>query len=334
MRVAIVGCGTIANMHADALKQTDDITLVACCDILPQRAEEMAKPFGANVYTDYCTMLDTEVLDAVHICTPHYIHLEMAEQAADRGIAVFTEKPPVITWEQWERFSSLEGRVPVGICFQNRYNPESILLRDLAQSKHIGTIQGGKAMVTWSRSRAYYDSAQWRGGLTTEGGGVLINQAIHTLDLLVRCLGEPDSIQANASNYHLQDCIEVEDTMDAYLQYPNGKTALFYATTAYAANSPVQIELVSDKGTFRMEEGTLTCLWNDGKVETIKPAPLKRTADGQDYWGHAHTVCIQDFYDALKNKRPYQNDIASVVPTMRTTLGIYQAAREHKVVTL
>lgn len=335
MRVAIVGCGTIAPMHIGALEQIDDVEIVAFCDIIPERAEEAAKEYGGQAFTNYDTMLEAIELDVVHICTPHHLHVDMTEKAAEKGIAVFTEKPPAITWEQWDRLYALRGKVPVGICFQNRYNPCSETLTEIVSSAAAGKILGGKALVTWYRTAEYYETAEWRGKIATEGGGVLINQAIHTLDLLVSCLGSPSHVEATATNRHLKDVIEVEDTVDAYLGYDSGATGLFYASTAYCANSPIVLEVICENVRVRTEDGDVYCYWKDGRVDHITPAPLQvKSKGGQSYWGNAHIVCIADYYDSLRENRPYRNDLESVKATMEATLGIYQSAREQRPVTL
>ena len=115
-RVGLIGCGGISAVHAHVLGELENTELTACADILPERAER----YGCRAYTDWLTMLDREKLDAVHLCTPHHLHPIMAEEAARRGVWVFTEKPPAIDAEGWEAVKRAAERVPVGICFQNR----------------------------------------------------------------------------------------------------------------------------------------------------------------------------------------------------------------------
>ena len=224
-RSAIVGCGGIAQVHARALSQMENVQLAAYADVKPERAQALAGQYGGRAYASLDALLDQEALDVLHICTPHFLHLPMAQAAASRGIAVFTEKPPVISRAQWQEFQALPG--PVGVCFQNRFNPSAAYARELLEGGALGPALGARAFVTWRRESPYYTESGWRGALATEGGGALINQAIHTLDLMVRFMGPASSAQAMLANFHLPGVIEVEDTLAAYIRFEAG-SGVFY----------------------------------------------------------------------------------------------------------
>lgn len=322
MKVGIVGCGSVAQIHAQALAVTEGVRLFACADIVPERAEKMALAYGAKAYADFHEMLDAEALDALHITTPHSLHVPMAEAAASRGVAVFMEKPPAVTPAQWERLSALEGVVPVGICFQNRYNGATRALSERLAAGEAGRVLGARAFVTWRRDAAYYTQSGWRGAWATEGGGALINQAIHTLDLLVYLLGSPDTWQASMHNRRLGGVIEVEDTVEAWIGFGD-VPALFYATTAHCADAPVLLEIVCEKAVYRIEGTALTCRFADGRVET--PPLDEEKALGKGYWGNGHVPCIRDFYGCLKTGGRFPIGIADVRDTVRLMLGLYAA---------
>ena len=219
-RVGVVGCGGIAQVHGTVLQHLEGVELVGCADIKPERAQAFAETYGGRAYSSMEELLEHEQLDAVHLCTPHYLHTPMAKLAASRGLHVFTEKPPVMTWEQWAEFRQLEqAPTRVGVCFQNRYNPSVQLLREVLASGKAGKVLGARAFVTWHREAPYYTESGWRGSLQTEGGGVLINQSIHTLDLLGQFLGRATQVEASMMNHHLKGVIEVEDMMEAYLTF-------------------------------------------------------------------------------------------------------------------
>jgi UDP-N-acetyl-2-amino-2-deoxyglucuronate dehydrogenase len=332
-KAAVVGCGGIAQVHGNAIVNGDFAQLTACADILPQRAEAYSKTFGGNPYASLEEMLEKEEIDVLHICTPHVLHTPMAQLAAKKGIHVFTEKPPVISYDQWEDFQALENLpVRVGICFQNRYNQSVRYLRQLLSSGKAGKVIGARAFVTWHREAPYYTESGWRGSLATEGGGVLINQSIHTMDLLVQFLGKPVAAEATLSNHSLKGVIEVEDTLEAYLSFASGAKATFFATNTFCQDAPVFVELVCEQAVFRMEETEVTCTWKDGRKEHISfPQPA---VAGKAYWGASHAVCIKDFYDAIEENRPYQNDIASVRDTAELMLAVYRSGREKISVTL
>ena len=325
-RVGVVGCGGIAQVHGAVLRDLEGVELVACADIRRERAEDFAQKYGGKAYDSMEAMLEVEALDAVHLCTPHYLHTPMAKLAAGRGIHVFTEKPPVISWDQWREFQELEkapGRV--GVCFQNRYNKSVLMVETLLATGQAGRVLGARAFVTWHREAPYYTESGWRGSLETEGGGVLINQSIHTLDLLVRFLGKPTQVEATMTNHHLRGVIEVEDTMEAYLTFGDVH-ALFYATTAHCVDSPVLIELECEKVTIRMEEGELRLAWKDGTRQDFSLVPPKSPATGKAYWGASHGLCIRDFYECLRKNLPFLNSISGVRDTVELMLETYRSA--------
>ena len=333
-RVGVVGCGGIAQVHGAVLQHLEGVELVACADIRPERAQAFAENFGGKAYDSMEAMLEGEQLDAVHLCTPHYLHTPMAKLAVERGLHVFTEKPPVINREQWEQFQELEkAPVRVGVCFQNRYNRSVGLMKDVLRSGKAGKVLGARAFVTWHREAPYYTESGWRGALDTEGGGVLINQSVHTLDLLGQFLGRADRVEAVMANHHLKNVIQVEDMMEAYLQFGEA-SALFYATTAYCADSPVLVEVVCENATLRMEEQEVTLTWKDGTKEHFQLAAPKSPATGKAYWGASHGLCIADFYHCVRKNQPFRNDIPGIRDTVELMLAMYESAREHKVVEL
>ena len=324
-RVAIAGCGTIAQLHAQVLSQMPGVDLVACADIKMMRAAMMAQKYGLKAYADVEAMLDAETPDCLHICTPHPLHTPMAEMAAAQNIAVFTEKPPVVTQAQWEAFSALAGKARIGICFQNRYNACVQRMKEILVMPEAGAVKGARAFATWMRLAPYYTESDWRGTWTTEGGGNLINQSIHTLDLLVYLLGAPEDVRCTMHNHSLKGIIEVEDTVEAAILFPGGVRALYYATNAYCTDAPVMIDIACEHVILRMEGNTLTIFWDDGRVE--KPVFDEPAALGKGYWGNGHYRCIADFYAAMREDRPYQNDIPSVRDTMSLMLRMYAPYR-------
>ena len=319
-RVGIIGCGNISAVHARTLRELENTELAACADLIPERAAR----YGCAAYTDFTEMLEKEHLDAVHLCTPHYLHPLMAMEAAKRGVAVFTEKPPAIDQKGWELVLKAASLVPVGICFQNRYHPGIGLMNRMIENGEYGPLRGIRAFVTWNRTKGYYEEAAWKGRWATEGGGALINQSIHTLDLILGFLGAPDQVEATMRNHHLKDVIEVEDTAEIYLR--RGKIpALLYASTAYSEDSPVILEVQLEKAVLRLESDTLTVI-SDGQRKEI---PLETDqAMGRTYWGSGHKACIADFYRSIETGKAFQNNPASCENTMKTMFCIYDQCRE------
>lgn len=335
LKAAIVGCGGIAQVHEACLNGLDSAKLTAFADIQEERARAMAERNGGKAYSSLDELLEREEIDVLHICTPHVLHTPMAREAVRRGIHVFTEKPPVINWKQWEDFRTLgeSGKSRIGICFQNRYNRSVTFLREFLASGKAGKILGARAFVTWKREAPYYTQSGWRGSLETEGGGVLINQSIHTLDLLGVFLGRASRVEASLGNHHLKDVIQVEDTFEAWLDF-GGVSALFYASTAHCEDSPVLVELTCENALLRMEEKELAIRWKDGSLERHTFASPVSPATGKAYWGASHGLCIGDFYSSLLTGAPFMNDIPGVTDTVELMLSAYDSAREHRMVAL
>ncbi len=325
MKAAIVGCGSIARVHAGCIQSSDNHSLAAFADTITEKADSFAKQYNGHAYPSLEEMLEKEEIDVLHICTPHYLHVPMAVYALERGVHVFMEKPPVISKEQLEQLQAVHTGKKMGICFQNRYNPSVIQVKKLIDSGEAGNINGARGIVTWSRSKVYYTGSGWRGNLAAEGGGALINQSIHTLDLLAYFLGKPISVDATMANHHLKGVTEVEDMMEAFLCFEGDKTACFYATTAYCSDVPPLIELSCDNMTIRIEDLEVTCYYKTGKMEKL---PVRRMEClGKSYWGAGHRDCIADFYDSIEKKRPFSLDLKGLNETILLMLGTYESAR-------
>ncbi len=328
MRTAIVGCGSIARVHAAVLSRMENVELIAFADKRIERAKALAAEWPGRAYASLEAMLDQEKIDVLHICTPHPLHTPMAALAVARGVHVFTEKPPVTTKAQWAEFEALAenpSKARVGVCFQNRYNPAVKRGKAAITSGEMGRVLGARAFVSWQREAAYYTESDWRGSWETEGGGCLINQSIHTLDLLVHLLGTPTRCEAQMANHSLRGVIEVEDTVSAYLRFSD-VSAIFHATNAYATNAPVFVEIALEKATLRLEGDKLTILHADGTAET--PDFTLPDALGKGYWGNGHFPCIADFYRCVATGQPFMNDPAGVKDTMRVMLAIYDRCRD------
>jgi predicted dehydrogenase len=278
----------------------DGVALAAFADIRPERARNFAEQYGGSAYPSFEALLDGEQIDAVHICTPHNCHVPMTALAAERGVAVFCEKPPLIRPDEWAALLQAEQKVPVGICFQNRYNPEIIKLREKIRS--AGAVRGARAFVTWSRGAGYYaESGGWRGQKDEAGGGVMMNQAVHTLDLLIWLLGRPEGLEASLRN--VTRAAEVEDEAAIWLRYPGGVRAVLYATTAYVSDAPVILEVQCENGAFRVEGD--------------------RTDAPKGYWGSGHPACIRDFYDCVRQSRPFALSPSRLKDTIDVLMEVY-----------
>lgn len=335
-RTGIIGCGNIAHMHVEALKKISNVEICALGDCNLSKAiqfREQMQVASATCYPSLEELIKKENLDVLHICTPHYLHVPMCIQALREGIHVFMEKPPAISINEFEdlKKEKMSSGKEVGLCFQNRYNEATEKVHTFLEKDLLGAPLGARAFLTWSRDADYYEKSGWRGQWSKEGGGVLINQAIHTLDLLVYLLGKPKMAEASFNNHHLKDVIEEEDTLEAYIGF-SSSIACLYATTAYVEDSSVLIEILCQEGKVRMEGNKLTIFYKKGnRVEYDFESSHANI--GKKYWGNSHGICIQDFYRSLIEKRGYRNSLESTEATFKLVMGVYDSAKNNRVVT-
>lgn len=336
-RVALIGCGGIAAVHAWALGRLEQVQIVGFCDVEEARAKTFSERYtdgAAGVYTDYEEMLDAVRPDALHICTPHALHVPMAKAALQRGISVFCEKPPAMTWEEFASLRQFadkcaaKGNARIGFCFQNRYNKTTQELDAVVKNGCLGKVTGARAAVTWRRDEDYY-AVPWKGSLEEAGGGALINQSIHTLDLLLRYFPYPKEVRSSLCNHHLPSGVEVEDTIEAWMEFDGGQRACFYASTGYATDAPVFLEYQFEHGRVTMLENILLVCKDNGEHSVISCE--EERGIGKDYWGNGHFSCIRDFYSACACNRPFANDLQGVEKVMKTMAEIYAFARSEDV---
>ena len=325
MKTALIGCGAIAGNHLSALGKIPGVETVALCDLIPERAEAAKKKYapGAAVFIDCKKMLDEARPDAVHIATPHHLHCEMACEALSRGIHVFLEKPVCITEEEIDRLTDAEekSRATLTVCFQNRLNPATVAAAELI--RRCGGVSCARASVTWNRGDDYYRADAWRGKKATEGGGVLINQAIHELDLLIGFCGKPISVSATTANHTHLGTIDVEDTAELLIAFESGATAFFTATTAFGCDAPNFNELYCKNGNRITIVGQEIYL--DGETFPYE-VPDGLSLPGKECWGTGHYRLIRRFYESLRNGAPNPVPLASAAVPLLTLLAAYRAS--------
>ena len=328
IRAVVIGCGVVSVCHMDAIKNNTDAQLVAVGDIVEERAKEAAEKYGCAYYTDYKEMLEKEQPDCAHICLPHWLHSPVAVYCLERDVNVMLEKPIASSLEGGEAIvrAVKNSKADLAVCFQNRYNNVSVKLREILNEGKLGQLKGARAAVTWTKQKEYYLDSPWRGKWSTEGGGVLINQSIHTLDLMQWYMGEVESIKGHAfTDYH--DYIEVEDTSSINLTFKNGTHGIFFATTAYCENPSIFLEICGENGVAVIDGPLLTVRYADGTEEM---ANNDSTApNGKDYWGNAHAHIIADFYKGL-GKKPFWISAEEGMKTLRILKEVYRQSGIEK----
>ncbi|NDL67497.1 Gfo/Idh/MocA family protein [Anaerotalea alkaliphila] len=297
LRVAVIGLGDIALVHLPIIQSHPDAVLVAVCDI--DRSKRALAPEAA-FYTDHLEMLEQEDLDCVHNCLPHHLHFPVTKACAERGIHVFQEKPVAMNTREAMELVALEDANPgvrIGICMQNRFNESTEALLELVRSGNYGKVLGVKGLVTWHRPRSYYESKPWRGRMELAGGGTMINQSIHTLDLLQLLGGEVEAIRGSVDNL-LDYGIEVEDTATAHIRFKNGARGLYFATNCYAGNSSVEIQVLLENGKFTIKDNIL--MKTNASEEKEKIVEDSRLPGSKFYYGASHKRLVGLFYEGIR----------------------------------
>jgi predicted dehydrogenase len=334
LRVGIIGCGNIFPMHAISIKKNEHLELVGVCDIKKDRADKEALRFETKAYYDYETMFQEAKLDVVHICTPHYLHAPMTISAAKHKIHVLTEKPMSIHVADAEKMiqACKDNQVNLGVIFQNRYNKGAAFLKETLLKGKLGNIKSAKCQVTWDRSDAYYSRSDWKGTWDKEGGGAVIDQAIHTLDLMRWFVDSPiEYIDASIANrVHLT--IDVEDTAEGLIQFQNGVRGNFHVINYNTMDSPITIELHCENGIAKYTDGLTEITYADSSKDIVGADPRERLdyGDVKSYWGVSHIKQITDYYNALMNHQTPTIDGKEALVTQKIVNAIYESGKTHK----
>ena len=251
MRYGIVGAGMIAEFHARAIAAMHDAELVAVFARRPESAAALTSTYGGAAYGDYDQFLAHDGLDIVTICTPSGAHLEPAAAAARAGKHVICEKPLEVTPARVDEMIAVchqHGVMLAGI-FPRRFNEATRRLKQAVDDGRFGRIALAEATIKWWRPQSYYDSGAWRGTWSLDGGGALMNQSIHTVDLLLHVLGDVESVRAE-TKLIAHEGIEVEDTAVAMLRFKNGALGVIQGSTACwsADGHPAEVQICGDKG--------------------------------------------------------------------------------------
>ncbi len=253
----IVGCGMIARFHAQAIKELPNARLVALYSRNPENARRVQEAVGVQceIYTDLPAMLRRSDLHVVNICTPSGAHMEPAVAAAEAKKHVVVEKPLEITLDRCDRIIAACERNKVMLCtiFPSRFADANVVLKQAVEQGRFGRLTLGETTCKWWRSQEYYDQGGWKGTKALDGGGALMNQAIHNVDLLYWMMGRPVEVAAITATLAHQR-IEVEDTAVAILRFANGALGVIQAATSIWPGLPKTIAIHGDRGSVVVEQ--------------------------------------------------------------------------------
>jgi predicted dehydrogenase len=345
MRFAVIGAGVIGRTHAACIRElAPRATLAVVADEVPDRARDLATVYDAGAATP-AEAFDRADIDAVAICTPSGSHADLAVAALDAGKHVIVEKPIDVTRRAAQRVADAESRArtTIAVVSQHRFDPASQLVHRAVTEGRFGTLTSGVASVAWWRSQDYYDSGDWRGTWATDGGGALMNQGIHTLDLLVWLLGEPVEVHARtACRAHRR--IEVEDVAVATIQFASGALGMLHATTAAYPGLTARVQIHGDRGSavidgdrlnyFHAATGPADSPDYGAGTERNRAAGLLPDQDSAPTAGSdpgalsdAHLWQYRDFIEAVEQQRKPAVTVSDAIRTLAVVEAVYESAR-------
>jgi predicted dehydrogenase len=334
-KVGIVGAGVIGQVHARALEGVDNASVLAVAEPREEAGRALAEKHGAQWHASYTEMLANPAIDLVILGTPSGLHPEQTILAAQAGKHVITEKPMSITHDGATRMIEAidQAGVKLAVIFQNRLSRDVYRVKRAIEAGLIGTPVIGSASVYWHRSQDYYDAnGGWRGTWALDGGGVLINQSIHTIDLLQWLLGGVASVQAHIATLNHQ--IEAEDAASASVRFHSGAVGSILVTTAAGKDNPPRVEIIGTEGRVTLENNVVTHY--DGASELSDDLLSAEDRDTVKDWkpveafGDAHRRQLRLIFDALAagNEPPVPGREAR--KAVDVILGIYESARTGK----
>jgi predicted dehydrogenase len=346
VRFGIIGTGVIAPNHAEAITQSELAELVAVCDIDLPKARAFAERYGnVPVYADYREMLDKAGLEAVSICTPSGLHAEMTIEAAKRGIHVLCEKPMAITLEQLDAMMAAvkQSGIKLEVIFQRRTSILSQKVREAVQSGLLGQMVLADAYLKYYRSPAYYKSADWRATWALDGGGALMNQGVHGVDLLLWVVGSPVKSVFAKAEAKVRD-IEVEDTAVAILTFENGAYGVIEGATSCNPGEPTTLAIHGERGTIIFgDQGLVEWAVAPSKEEVAKHDPtqavaveaaMRSSSDPRAISMSGHRFQVDDLCRAIREDREPFVTGESARKAVELILAIYESARTGKEVQL
>ena len=321
----------IAPWHAKAVTDTDEAELVACCDVIPERAEKLAADFGVpRVYTDHRALLADEEIDAVCVCTPSGLHGPVTIDAAAAGKHVMCEKPVEITLPKIDAMVTAcrKAGVKLGVIFQRRTSPMWHRVKQTIKSGKLGKMILGDAYLKYYRSQEYYDSGDWRGTWELDGGGALMNQGVHMVDILHWIMGPVETIYAQAD--HLARNIEVEDTACAVIKWKSGAFGVLEGTTSVTPGMHHRLEFHGELGSI-LVDGENIAKWAVPGEEEV-PGQQGRESDStasdpKAIATEGHRIQIQDLCRAIIEDREPMITGEEARKAVEVILGVYESAR-------
>jgi len=343
MGFGIVGCGVIAPWHREAISRSNGARLVACCDIDEAKGRKFAEESGSiTFYKDYHDLVKDPEVEVVSVCTPSGLHGDVTIAAAEAGKHVLCEKPIEIKKNKIDDMIAAcrKNGVKLGNIFQRRTHEASRRAKDAVEGGLLGKMVLGDIYLKYYRSQAYYDSAGWRGTWALDGGGALMNQGVHGIDLALWIMGDVKSVYGRAD--HRVRNIEVEDTAIALLEYANGAWGVLEGTTSVNPGESTKLALHGKKGSIVLEEERIA-KWAvaEGEDERAKETQVEVAAekdgaasDPKAIGAAGHVFLVNDLVKAIREDRDPFIPGESARKAVELILAIYESSRTGRAVSL
>jgi len=333
----IIGSGLIADFHAKAIQSLGNTKLVGVCGTNKEKTKRLADKYKCKVFVDSDEMLSSGEIEIVTIATPSGAHMEPVVAAAQHGIHVICEKPLEISLERIDKMIRAHNKAgtKLGGIFNFRYNGAVSYLKEAVESGRFGTITYASVHVPWWRKEDYYKGS-WHGTLDLDGGGALMNQAIHMIDLLQYLMGAVDSLQAYTAT--LAHKIEVEDTAVAILKFKNLALGMIYGTTASYPGQFRRLEMTGTKGTVILVEDSLK-IWQFADQTEKDDEIFKKFSNVAGGGGvsdpaaipfELHAKNIASFIDSIEKGQPFEIDGPEARKSVEIIRAIYSSSEKHK----
>ena len=326
MNVGLVGAGNISDTHARAALAAGQ-RIAGVHGANRDKARTLADRYGTTAFDSLDALLAQPSLDLVIIGSPSGRHAEQAVAAARRGRHVLVEKPLDITTARIDALAQEveRARITLGVIFQDRVKPDVVAMQRRLEAGEVGTPLLATAEVKWFRPPEYYATSRWRGTWALDGGGALMNQGIHTVDLLLHLLGPVARVTGLTATRH--HAIEAEDTATALLEFVNGAQGTLDVTTAAFPGSPRRLRIAGTAGSLWLEGDRLVT--TDSGSDPIENASSPVVSDVT-----AHQRIIEDFVAAMRDGRPPVCDVNEGRRSVEVVEAVYRSAREGRAVTL
>lgn len=340
LRVGIIGCGVVSRTHSEAFLALPNIKLEWACDLELSKAEALAKKYGyAKTATKYKHLLSDPKLDAISVCTDHASHASICVAALKAGKHVLCEKALSSTTRGLSRIATAQKNHPKLVfsgIFQHRFDAANQYLKGLIDKNAFGTILTAGVRMYCKRTNEYYQTDDWRGTWALEGGGVMINQAIHYVDLISWLMGGVEKVCGTYSIRTHQDVIETEDTVTASLKFKSGALGVIEATSSSQEKWHPTFWIHGDSGWIEMCNGRpLRLQFNDKALEERVAIDLAVCRDRpgvqtrKKYYGTGHTAQIEDFANAIRKKRSPFISATQACHAVDIVLAIYKSDKNQ-----